>query len=252
MSQRIPGHQADTILVKCLTKLLLCEVGMCFHLDKLGDDFPFRLQLFDVLALEVGNTDRLSLALFISFFQLAVTGKPVSGRLVDVQEIHVVHAEALKSLIHCVRVLILAGPELGGEEDLFTVHAALFHAASDSTFIHIGICRIDEAIAHLQCFSDAVFCICRGEHKGTDPDHRAGKVIIQGNVFHCVCPPYFNPIFLSHFSTSRSQVAALSPLTARPSVMFAPGQSLLISFSELEKPLPPWVISGQSVFPEKS
>ena len=59
-------------------------------------------------------------------------------------------------------------------------------------------------------------------------------------------------IFFNHFSSILSLFATSSPFIASPSFIVALGQSLTMSFKELEKPLPPWVMSGQMTFPEKS
>lgn len=87
MTQRIPAHQPDAILVQSLPEFGLGEVGMGFHLDELRNDFPFCLQFFDVSAFEVGNTDGPGPALLVCLLQLAVAGQPVARGLVDVEQI---------------------------------------------------------------------------------------------------------------------------------------------------------------------
>ena len=184
MSERIPGHELDAVLVQRLSEFLLGEVRMCLHLDELRNNFPFCLQIFDVLAFKVGDADRLCLAFFIGFFQLSVTGEPVACRLVDIKQIHIIHAKALQGLIYCIRVFILARPEFCGKEDFFALQTTVLDAASAGAFIHVCICGVYKGVTHLQGFPDAVFCFCRGEHKGSDPDYRALNIVVQYCVFH--------------------------------------------------------------------
>ena len=184
MAQRIPGHQADAVFVQRDAQFLLWKIRMGFHLDKLRNDLPLGLQFRDILSFKVGNADRLRFSGPVCFFQLAVPGQPVSGRLVDIQQIHVIHAQAFQRLIHGVFILILGCPELGGEEDLLPGYAALPHAAADCTFIHIGIRGINQPVAHLQGLPYAVLRVGRFQPESSDPDHRALQSVIQLNVFH--------------------------------------------------------------------
>ena len=53
VAQRIPAHQFDAVLIKRFAELLLCEIGVRFHLNKLGDDLPFCFQFRDIFAFKV-------------------------------------------------------------------------------------------------------------------------------------------------------------------------------------------------------
>ena len=89
MSQRIPAHQLDTVFIQNFAQFGLCKVRMSLHLDELGNDLPFGLKLLDVLSFEIGDADALCLAFLIGFFQLAISCEPVSCRLMNIQEIHI-------------------------------------------------------------------------------------------------------------------------------------------------------------------
>ena len=85
------------------------------------------------------------------------------------------------------RILVLdsqVGQQAGPQAEAF--HTAVGGGGADCPFIDIGIGRINESISHFQRFPDTVFRICRGKHKGSDPDHRAFQFIVQNNVFHDV------------------------------------------------------------------
>ena len=153
-------------------------------MNELRNDLPFAFQLRDVLPLEVGNADGLCLALAVCLFQLPIPFEPVSRGLVDIQQIDVLDAEPFKGFLHRIFILIFAGPKLGGEEDLFSPDAGIPHTAADRALIHIGVCRVDEPIPHLQRFPDAVFRILRREHKGADAHDRAADPIVQNDGFH--------------------------------------------------------------------
>ena len=184
VAQWIPAHQLNAVLVQCLTKLLLSKVRMCLHLNELRHNLPFGLQLFDVLAFKVGDADGFRFAFLIRLFELPITCQPVACGLVDVKQIHIVHAQTLQGLVHCVLVLIFTGPELGREEDILPLYAAVLHAAPHCTLVDIGVGGIHKGIAHLQGFPDAVLSFRRRKHKGSDPDHRAPHSIVQYDIFH--------------------------------------------------------------------
>ena len=184
VTQGVPAHELDAVLIQGPAKLRLGEVRMRLHLDELGHDLPFGLQLLDILALKVGNADGLCFAFFVRLFQLTVACQPVACGLMDVKQIYIVHAQTLQRLVHRVLVLILAGPELGGEEDLLPLDAAGLHAPADGALIDIGVGGIHQGIAHLQRFPDAVLRVCRGEHIGYDAHDRALDSVVQYDVFH--------------------------------------------------------------------
>jgi hypothetical protein len=61
-----------------------------------------------------------------------------------------------------------------------------------------------QRISHLQGFPDAILGFHWGEHKGSDPDHRALHSIIQNNIFHDdllsdLSSYYSRPFAESHF-----------------------------------------------------
>ena len=78
VSERIPAHDLDVVLIKERTEILLREIRVCFHLDELGDDLPLVLQRFDVLTFEVGDPDRLCFSIPVGLLQLPVSCKPVA------------------------------------------------------------------------------------------------------------------------------------------------------------------------------
>ena len=157
---------------------------MGLHLDELGDDLPLFGQLLQILPLKVGDADGLGLALPVGLLQLPVPGQPVPGGLVDVQQIHIVQAQALQGLVHGVLVLKLGGPQLGGEEDLLPLCAAGLDAPAAGPLVDVGVGGVDEGIAHLQGLPDAVLRLCGGEHEDAEADHRAFQIVVQLNGFH--------------------------------------------------------------------
>ena len=70
---------------------------MCLNLDELRYDLPLFLQFFDVLPFKIGNAYALRLTFFIRFFKLAVPGQSVPCRLMDIEEVYVIHTQTFKS-----------------------------------------------------------------------------------------------------------------------------------------------------------
>ena len=134
---------------------------MGLYLYKLWNYFPFRLKLFNIFSFKIGDAYGFCLTFLIGFFKLSVSCKPVSGGLVDIEKIHVIHTKAFQSFIYRVFIFIFAWPELGGKKDFFSCHTAIFDPATHSTLIYICICSIDQTVANLQSFSNTVLCIRR-------------------------------------------------------------------------------------------
>ena len=199
MSQRIPAHQLNIVLIHRLSELVLSEIRMCFHLDKLRSNFPRLLQFGNVFSFKIGDTDGFCLAFSVCLFQLPVSGKPVPRRLMDVQQIYVINAQPLQSFFHCMIILILSWPEFCGNENIFPLQTAVFDPSPAGSFIHICIRRINKRITHLKRFSYTVFCFCRRKHEGADPYHRTFYVIVQDYVFHVrsPCKPLFTKPIIS-------------------------------------------------------
>ena len=72
VSQRIPAHKLDIVLVECFAKLFLGEVGVRFNLYELRCDLPLCLELFYVLPLEIGDADASCFAFLICFLEKTV------------------------------------------------------------------------------------------------------------------------------------------------------------------------------------
>ena len=184
MAQRIPAHQPDAVLIQRSAQPGLGEIGVRLHLNELRRDLPFALQLSYIFTLEVGDADGFSLALPVGLFQLTIAGQPVSCGLVDIEQIHIVHAQALQRLVHGVGILVLAGPELGGQEHLPAGKAALPDPAAHSPLIDVGVGRVHQRASHLQRFFHTVLRIRGAEHKGADAHHRAIDAVVQRDIFH--------------------------------------------------------------------
>ena len=165
--------QLYSVFIERFAKLCLSKIRMRLYLDKLRRYLPFCFQLCDILALKVRDTYALGFALPIRLLQLTVSCEPISCGLVDIEQVYIVHAESFERFIDRVRILVFTGPELCREENIFSVHAAFFDTASDSAFIDISVCRIDERITHPQRFANTSLRVVRGEHKGTNSNDRA-------------------------------------------------------------------------------
>ena len=184
MSQRIPAHEPDPVFVKRLSQLALRTIRVRFHLDKLRNDLPLLFQLLQILPFEVGNADGLCLSFPDCLFQLTVAGQPVACRLMDIEQVHIFHAQSLQGLLHRMLVFILTGPELCGQKNLAAADAAFPHAAPAGALIDIGIGRIHQGIAHPERFPDAILRLLGRQHKGSDSDDRTGHPVIQCDGFH--------------------------------------------------------------------
>ena len=68
----------------------------------------------------------------------------------NIEKIYIVHAETLQRLIYGIRVLIFAWPELGREENILPLYAAVLDSAAYSPLVDVGICCIYKGISHLQ------------------------------------------------------------------------------------------------------
>lgn len=87
----------------------------------------------------------------------------------DEEQVDIRDAEALERLLHRIFLFVERRPELRREEDVFALHEALFQRAPESLanglLIHVGIRRIDEAVARLDALVDRALGILRADHE---------------------------------------------------------------------------------------
>jgi hypothetical protein len=98
---------------------------------------------------------------FQSLFQLTITCKPVSCRLMDVEQVNIIYPKTFKSFVNSVRIFVFRRPELCSKKNLLAVDSAFFESPSNCALIHIGVCSVDKAVAHLKSLTGAVLGIFR-------------------------------------------------------------------------------------------
>ena len=159
-------------------------VGVQLCLQDSGLHFADREDFLDLFLVEVGQANGTHLALLVRLFHLAVARHIVACGLVDQQQVDVGSIQTGKSLVHCVRLLIEAGPQLRFEENLLPLQAGLLHGAANGLFIHIGVCRVDQAIAVLQGTDAGGLRLVRGQKKCANTGHGHFHAVIEICIFH--------------------------------------------------------------------
>jgi hypothetical protein len=96
-----------------MAKFFLSKVRMRFNLDELRHDFPFGLQSFDIFSFKIRDADRFGFSFFICLFQLAISGKPVAGRLMDIKKIYIIYPNPFECFVNSVVVFIFTWSEFG-------------------------------------------------------------------------------------------------------------------------------------------
>ena len=165
--------------------LLMVGVQLC--LQDSGLHFADREDFLDLFLVEVGQADSTHLALLVRLFHLAVARHIVACRLVDQQQVDVGGVQTGQGLVHCVGLLIEAGPQLGFQENLLPLQAGLLHGSANGLFVYIGVGGVDQAVAVLQGADAGGLCLVRGQKKCADTGHRHFHAVIESCVFHDRC-----------------------------------------------------------------
>ena len=117
----------------------------------------------DLRLIEVRKPDGADFVLLVRLFHLAVASHIGARRLADEKEVNIIGVEAGKRLVHRIRLLIKARPQLRFQENSLARKTRLLHRAADRLFMHIGVGGVDQAIAILQGADAGSFCLVRGE-----------------------------------------------------------------------------------------
>ena len=71
----------------------------------------------------------------------------------EIHEVNIVNTQASAHAVdglQCLTLTVLIRPQLACNPNLGAVNAAVLHSASHTTFVLIGMCRVDMAVAALQ------------------------------------------------------------------------------------------------------
>lgn len=116
---------------------------------------------------EVVHADGTCQSFILHFAECAPRAVVVVVRLVDEQQIHVVHAEPFQGTFHpfaCAVVASVGDPQLGGDEDLVSCHAAAAYGGPYRTLVAVGGGRVDETVAGLDRLGHRVLAYDRIGH----------------------------------------------------------------------------------------
>ena len=184
MTQRIPCLRHDTVLLQEGFQFRLLMIGVQLGLQNRGFYFTEGKNLLNLLLFEVGQTDGAHLALLVRLLHLTVARHIIACGLVDQQQVDVGGVQTGKCLVHCVGLLIEAGPQLGFQENLLPLQAGLLHSAANGLFVHIGVSCVDQAIAIPQGTDAGGLRLVRGQKKCADTGHGHFHAVIEICIFH--------------------------------------------------------------------
>ena len=197
VSERIPCHQSHACFCQKLLQFCLWKVRMRFDLYQLWLDLGCFNDFFQPFKREVGETECLDFAFLIRLLHQLISFSPVSGRLVEEQQIDIFRIQSFQCFPDCIFIFIDCRPQFCDKEDIFSDNAALFDCSSDTALIHICICRIDQTDTVSECAECRSFGFRRAHQEDTDSCQRHFYSVIQCEVFHTV-----NLLFSLHFQNS--------------------------------------------------
>ena len=157
---------------------------MNFGLEDGGLDFADAQNFFDLLLVEVGQTDGTDFALLVSLFHQAITGNVITGRLVNEQQVDVVGVQTCQRLVHNIGIGVEGRPQLGFEENFLPQQTGLLHGAAHGFFVAVGVGGVDKPCTIVQCAQHGSFSFVRGQQEGADALCRHLDAIVQSNEFH--------------------------------------------------------------------
>ena len=106
----------------------------------------------------------------------------------DQQKVDVIGVQTLQGLVHRVGLLIEAGPQLGLQENVLTIHAGLLHGPAHRLLVHIGIGGVNETVTALKGAEDGGLRLVGGQQEGADARHGHFHAVVQSCVFHTKHP----------------------------------------------------------------
>lgn len=171
VAQGVPGLEDDALVLQEPFEVLLLGVGVGLGLQHGGLHLAEGEDLLDLGLAEVGQADGPHLPLLVGCLHLAVTGHIVAGGLVDEEEVNIVRTQPGQGFVHCVGLLVKAGPQLGLQEDLLPLQAGPLHGPAHGLLVEVGVGGVDEAVPILQGVENGGLRLVRGEEEGADARH---------------------------------------------------------------------------------
>ena len=185
VTQRVPRHDRRAHRLEVRLERRLRVVGVRLHLHERGLDLGRGDDFFDLVLREVGQAQASDLARLDRPLHRLVRPDVVAHGLVQEQEVDVIGAEPRERFVDClVRVRVDAGLELRDEVNFLAGNAAALHAAPDRLFVHVGVRRIDHAVAVAQRVVDRLLRLIGLHQKGADAAKRGFRAVVQSDVFH--------------------------------------------------------------------
>src|SRR5699024_360034 len=114
--------------------------------------------------IEVRHTDSAYLAFIISFFYCTVSSVVIAEWLMDQEQIDIVCLQFFQRLFDrsfCFLVPCVCAPYFCRDEKLLSRKSAFFQGASDPFVISVCLSSINAAVAGLNRFQYAAFCLFR-------------------------------------------------------------------------------------------
>ena len=122
----------------------------------------------ETACLEVADAYGTNLAGTISFLHSPPCAKHVAVGLMNEQHVDVISlqlAQALIDALGCLFLTVVRNPDLCHEEQVFALQSALSPGITNALLILVGLCRINQAIAHTQSIAHATFTFVRAYQK---------------------------------------------------------------------------------------
>ena len=187
VAQRIPRLNHDALAVQELLQRFLLRVGVDLRLEDGGLHFADGQNLLDLLHAEIGQSNGPDLALFVRFLHEPVSGHIVTGRLMDQQQVDVVRVQTLQRLFHSVRLLVKRRPQLGFQEDFFTLQTGLLHGPSHGPLVDVGVGGVDQTAAACKGADAGCLRLIGGQQEGSNASQGHFNAVIQfDGCAHCL------------------------------------------------------------------
>ena len=164
----------DAVTVHNSLQFLILAVKMCFYLIDSRRDFIEVYQIYELTRHEVRHTDGTYKTVVYSLLQRTPGLVHIVIRPVEEDQVDIVEIQFTKGIFQTFATFIagkVGKPDFGCHKYIFSRNGALFQRLPDDLLVLIGLCRINETIAALDCCYHSFFIINRiGQHIRTETD----------------------------------------------------------------------------------
>ena len=188
----VPGLHHGPVGLQLLLELVLLVERMALDLDDRGRDVAVGKDVIQTRAVEIAEPDAADLALLDGGLHSLVGGHVVPDLLVQEEEVHTAHVQALQHPVDGVgRLPVLRGPELAGDPDLVAGDAGCPHRPPHAALVAVGVRGVDVTVAAVQCCDACVLGgLALGYREDTETHLGYLVAVVESDVclFHRIPP----------------------------------------------------------------